>query len=134
MRKLIVLMFGAALLSTGSVFANDDPVVKESWSELRVVASAPIPEEIENQTQAKALAQEAAVVRGQTAFIKYIERKKTRSKKTLAVAEYPYLDLQAKVQNYIKGARVARTRWTPKSCTVTLVLSKKALNEILRKN
>ncbi len=115
-------------------FANDDPVVKESWNELKVTAAAPVPEEVDNETQAKALSQEAAVVRGQTALLKYIELKKTHSKKTLAEAEYPYLELQEKIHGYIKGAQVVRTEWLPKSCRVTLVLNKKYLKEILSKN
>lgn len=109
-------------------------VVKEGVRELRVLASAPIPEEVENETQARALSREAAVVRGQTALLSYILEKPTRSKKKLSEAEIPSLELQNNIRGYIQGARVARTEWGPKKCTVLLILNKKYLKEILSKN
>lgn len=121
-------------LPLAALHAAQEPLVNERWGTLQVRASAPIPEEVSNETQAQALARDAAVVRGQTALLTYVLQKKTRSKKTLAEAEIPSLPLQERIRGYIKGARVVKTTWGTIECTVTLVLDKNELKEILNKN
>lgn len=110
------------------------PPVHEGWGSLQVKATAPLPQEVVNETQAQALAREAAIVRGQTALLTYVLQKRTRSRKTLAEAEIPSLQLQEHIRGYIKGAKAVRTMWAPLECTVTLVLDKSELKSILRKN
>lgn len=132
-RSLLVLLF-IGIVTTG--FAADQDMVKvdESWGALKVRPTAPIPEEVTNQTQAQALCRDAAIVRGQTALLTHVLSKKAHSKKTLAEAEVPSLELQQSIRGYIHGARVVRTQWLKDSCAVTLVLDKSELKSILRKN
>jgi hypothetical protein len=134
LRKIILGALGALLLAGSVAFANDDSVVKEGFGDLRVTAEAPLPEEVDNESQARALSKEAATARGQTALLKYVLAKKTHSKKLLSEAEIPSLELQDHIRGYVKGARIVRTQWLPKSCRVSLILDKKYLNEILSKN
>ena len=135
MRFVRALVFPVLLALTSlPVLADDLPPVEEVWGSLQVRSTAPIPEEVSNATQAQALAREAAVVRGQTALLMHILKKRTHSKKTLAEAEIPSLPLQERVRGYIKGARVTRTQWVKEGCRVTLVLDKSELRSILRRN
>jgi hypothetical protein len=134
MKKFILGIVCGLALGGSLQAAEKKLVVKESLGELSVVSTAPVPEEVDNQSQAKALSREAAVLRGQTALLTYVLQKKTHSKKTLAEAEIPSLELQENIRGYIKGAKVARTDWKPKDCTVLLTLSKTHLKELLRKN
>lgn len=128
--------FLAALLSLalGPVRADERIRVDEGWQALRVTARAPIPEEVSNETQARALSREAAVIKGQTALLTYVLQKRAHSKKTLAEAEIPSVPLQQHIRGYIKGARVVKTTWGRIECSVTLVLDKSELKSILRRN
>lgn len=123
-----------ALVPTKSTGAMVPLNVKEGTRELRVRSSAPIPTDVQNETQARALSREAAVVRGQTAFLTFVLDKPARSKRKLSEVEIPSLELQEKIRGYVKGAKVVRTEWTPKDCVVDLALDKKFLKELIRKN
>ncbi len=128
-------LFLAALIAVPiTVSAEELPRVDEGWGSLQVQATAPIPEEVQNETQARALSREAAIVRGQTALLTYVLQKRARSKKTLAEAEIPSLPLQEHIRGYIKSAKVKKTMWGRIECTVTLVLDKSELKSILSKN
>ncbi|MCB4756155.1 MAG: hypothetical protein LHV69_03830 [Elusimicrobia bacterium] len=131
-------LFGG-LVFVAMAFAEDtsllkDYVIQENFGYIFARASAPIPPEVPDNTQAKALSREAAIVIGQTRLLNHILQKKTRSKKTLAEAEVPSLNLQKTVRGFIMGAAVMETRWEEGKCRVTLRLSKRQLKEILRRN
>jgi len=110
------------------------PKLKESWKSIVVKAEAPIPEEIKNQTQAKALSREAAIVIGQNRILSYILEKKTKSGRPLKVAEVPSLDLQGKIRGMVKDVKISSTRWKEGWCQVKLILKKKDLKKILKNN
>lgn len=97
-------------------------------------AEAPIPEEISNPTQARALSRDAAVSMGQEALLRYVLSKRARSGKPLSEAEIPSLELQNRIRGMIVGVKVGKTRWDNDSCTVDLVLPKSELKNILRRN
>lgn len=133
MRRKLFLLFSLAA-GFCLVHADEKFPVHEGWSALRVKTTAPIPSEVSNVTQARALSREAAVVMGQDALLTYVLKKKTHSKKTLAVAEVPSLELQQKIRATIKGVRVIRTQWINNECRVTLELPKRHIKAILRNN
>ncbi len=126
------MMVACSFIST--LHAEPPVKISESWGSIRAQASAPIPSEVSNATQAQSLARDAAIVRAQTALLTHVLQKKARSKKILAEAEIPSVDLQQHIRGTIKGARVTRTQWTADVCNVTLVLDKAMINEILRAN
>lgn len=114
--------------------AEEKIQVSEGWKSFQVRSTAPIPSEVTNETQSRALSREAAISAGQAALLTVVLQKRTHSKKTLAEAEIPSLDLQGRIRGTIKGARVVKTVWINKECTVTLVLDKSHIKDILRKN
>ncbi len=128
------VLIGLLLLNSLSLFAADRPKVSEGFSSFTAKASAPIPDEVTNQTQARALARDAAIVMAQDALITRVLEKKTHSHKTLAEAQEPSLEIQEKIKAAVKGARVVKTRWTDKECQVVIEMSKSHIKEILRKN
>ncbi len=113
---------------------NNKSPVSEGLNSIVVTTVAPIPQEIENVTQAQALAREAAIGLGQREILNYILQKKTKSEKLLSVAEVPSLQLQDEIRGLVQGAIVKKTHWTNDECRVTLEIDKRHLKDILKKN
>jgi hypothetical protein len=107
-------------------------VIQEGVDAIVVKAKAPIPTEISNQSQALALAREAAITTGQTHLLSYILSKRTRSGKELSEAEIPSLKLQDKVRGTVSGAQILSTRYDDGQCQVTMSVSKSRV-KVLRK-
>lgn len=118
----------------GLLMAGPDVKVRETQRAITVTVSAPVPEEVESDSQAKALSREAAIALGQTHILNHILQKKTRSRKTLAEAEIPSLHLQNRIRAMVKGVQVKKTWWKDNLCWVTLALNKRELKAILREN
>ncbi|MFN0116908.1 MAG: hypothetical protein ACKVQC_01275 [Elusimicrobiota bacterium] len=111
-----------------------DPNVTESFSKITAYSCAPVPKEVSNETQARAISREASVSLGQEAILKKILSKKTHSGKTLAEAEVPSLDLQKKVRDTIKGSIVKKTQWKDGLCWTLIELPKSRVKTLLKKN
>jgi hypothetical protein len=107
--------------------------VHEGWSTLWVDTHAPYPSEITDETQARALAKNAAVVLGQNELLKYIAHKRARSGRTLEVAQIPSTELQDQVKGFIQGAQVSGVRFDKNGCRLRVSASKANLKVILRK-
>lgn len=116
------------------VSAEDSPRVRESFRSIWVTSTAPIPEEVRRESEAKELAQTAAVQSGHTALLNHVLQKKTRSRKTLAEAEIPYLELQDAVRAYVRSGKIKHVEWRDNTCRVTIVLPKAPLKKILKNN
>jgi hypothetical protein len=131
-RVLFAALFLTACAGVNKQTKSDG--ISDGPLEISSTATAPIPSEVENDTQAHALSRDAAVSLAQTNLLTYVLQKKTRSKKTLAEAEVPSLETQESVRGVVKGARIVRTKWTETDCVVTVVISKSDLKDILKKN
>ncbi len=86
-RWAFLLLFLSACFSVHTI--TKDAYVRETTEYIYAVATAPVPTEVTNRTQALSLARDAAVTLGQTSLLTYILSKKTKSHKTLAEAELP---------------------------------------------
>ncbi len=123
----------ATTLTWSAEEKKDNPVIINEGSRvIEVRSTAPIPEEITNETQASALSREAAITQGQAELLTYVLNKKTRSGKTLAEAEIPSLDLQGKIRTLIREVRIKKSTWKDKKCTVFLQMNKKPLKTLLK--
>lgn len=125
----------AALLFSVFVFADDDAVrISEGFFSIKAVATAPVPDEVENDTQARALSRDAAIMRAQNAILTHVLKKKTRHYKSMAEAEIPSVDLQNDLRATIKGAKITKTRWVRDVCIVYVTLDKSHINSLRRKH
>lgn len=132
---LLALLFISPFIWAESALPKTiQPKISEGWSEIEVKAVAPIPTDISNETQAKALSREAAIGLGQESLLTYVLKKKTKKGKLLSEAEVPSLELQSEVRGVIQGARLKKTIWKSDSCTVVLGLDKSNIKKILKKN
>lgn len=126
--------FAAALLILTPLFAQDKPRVHEGLTSISVETSAPMPPELGDSTQAHALAREAAVVMAQNELLKYIEKKKTHSGRTVEEAEIISVELGESVKGLVQGAELKRTTWKDGRCTVKMSVPKSRLKPLLKKN
>lgn len=132
MRRLV---FFSLLLALPLVLSAQEKVsVHESPFNIWANASAPIPSEVSNETQARALSRDAAIMMAQDALLHHVLQKKTSSGRPLSVAEVPSLELQQKIRETIKGAQVSKTQWLRKECRVTLEISKSRIRPFLKRN
>lgn len=106
--------------------------ISETPFSITAAATAPLPTEVKDETQARALSREAAVALAQAAILERVLQMKTRSHKLVKDAEIPSLELQNNVRATIQGAEILKTKWTADSCRVTLVLRKSRLRPLLR--
>jgi len=118
-----------AVATTG---AKDQATLHEGTSAIVVTAQAPVPAEITDKSLAQSVAKEAAIGIGRTHLMRYVLKKKTHTKKTLADAMIPSVDLQKSVKDLVDGAEVKNVEWKTDQCVVTLSLSKDKLAKILR--
>lgn len=107
--------------------------VHESWGSIWVDTHAPYSPEIQNETQSRELAKEAATVVGQDSILRYILRKRTAKGRTLEEAEIPSTDIQDRVKALIKGAQVGNVHFGDDGCRLRVSVQKKNLKVILRK-
>lgn len=107
--------------------------VHESLSSIWVDTRAPYPPEIDNETQARALARQAATALGQNAILQYVLAKKTPKGKTLAVAQVPSTEVQESVKGFIAGARVDGVKFDKTGCRLQVSVDKKNLKVLLKK-
>lgn len=133
MRLLLALL--AVLSLTAASPSEKLPTfrVRESFTTISVDTHAPYPSDIENETQARALAKEAAVTIGQNEILRYVLRKRTRSGKTLEEAQIPSTAIQDNVKALIVGAQVSGVRFEKDGCRARVSVRKKNLKVILRK-
>ncbi|MCG3203576.1 MAG: hypothetical protein KCHDKBKB_00246 [Elusimicrobia bacterium] len=129
--NLVVLL---SLFSSALSWAENPVKINVGFGSIKVLAQAPIPEEVKNETQARALSREAAIVQAQSALLLYVLNRTAHSGKTLAQAQEVSLKLQEQIRGTINGARVDKTVWEKKTCTVVLVLEKRRVKSILKKN
>ncbi|OVE77804.1 hypothetical protein BVX98_01910 [bacterium F11] len=127
------LMLVLILSFFGFIHAKEKVKIKERGRTIKVWASAPIPEEVTNQTQAMALSREAAIVVAQTQLLNYIDKKKVKSGKTVEVMEVAYHKLESEIKGLVKGAKVLSTKWKEGRCWVKLAASRRDLKVILKK-
>ena len=107
--------------------------VRETISSIAVDTHAPYPPEIENETQARALAKEAAVVVGQNEILRYILGKRTRKGIPLSEAQVPSTIIQDDIKAFIAGSRVSGVRFDKTGCHLRVSVQKANLKVILRK-
>lgn len=139
MKKIFLSL---SILSLVGCFSSQKPKtmideslkITEGPKYITVLSQAPVPAEVQNKTQALALAREAAIATGQVQLLTYILSKKTDSGKALEEAEHPYLELQEKVRGIVKGAQIEKTKYVDDICHVTMSISRKAIKEILKDN
>lgn len=131
---LFLLLGFLAIPSRAEEYGAEKFPVHEGLFALTVTVKSVLSPEITNETQAKALARDAAVAVGQINLLKRVLEKKASSRKTLAEAEIPSIALQQQIRGYIKGAKITRTKWEGQYCYVTLSLDKSELKQILKKN
>ena len=108
--------------------------VHESWGTIWVDTHAPYSPEIENETQSRELAKEAATVVGQDSILRYVLKKRTAKGRTLDEAQIPSTDIQNRIQALIKGAQVSNVRFAKDGCRLRVSVLKKNLKIILRKS
>jgi hypothetical protein len=128
--SLAILLLTAAKPASDALEAFQ---VRESLSSIAVDTHAPYPPEIENETQARALAKEAAVVLGQNEILRHILRKRTRKGITLEQAQVPSTALQDDIKAFIAGSRVSGVRFDETGCRLRVSVQKANLKVILRK-
>jgi hypothetical protein len=107
--------------------------VRETFSTIFVDTHAPYPPEIDNATQARALAREAAVVLGQNAILRHVVAKRARSGRTLEEALVPSTALQDDIKAFIAGSQVSGVRFDQEGCRLRVSVKKANLKVILRK-
>ena len=107
--------------------------VREGMSAIYVDTRASYPPEIDNETQQRALAKDAAVAMGQNAILQHILQKKTRKGLTLGEAQVPSTEMQDNVKALISGARVESVRFDKDGCRVRMWVDKANLKVILKK-
>jgi len=100
---------------------------------ISVKATAPIPSEIENETQAHAMSRDAAILTAQNILLTYVLEQRGRSGRKLSVSEIPSTEMQQRIRGFVKGAKVMKTVWKDKTCIVTLTVNKRDLRLIRRK-
>ncbi len=107
--------------------------VHESLSSLWVDTRAPYPMEIENETQARALAKEAATALGQNALLRHVLAKKTAKGRALSEAQVPSTEIQDGVKALIAGAAVSGVKFDKGACRLRVSVDKKNLKVLLKK-
>ena len=107
--------------------------VHESFTQIWVDTHAPYSPELQNETQSRELAKEAATVLGQNAILQYVLKKRTAKGKPLEEARIPSTEVQQHVKALIQGAQVGNVRFGDDGCRLRVSVEKKNLKIILRK-
>jgi hypothetical protein len=108
------------------------PLVHETGGTIIARASAPRPDEIKDETNARVVACGAAASLAQTELLNHLLRKRVASGKTLAEAEIPKIQVQNHLRTLVKNAQVLQTYVADNFCTVTVGINKTELKALLR--